>query len=100
MRKEDFEDPDNAAMVELLVAASCRPSYSGYGVDLSDMNVTMVRRATLDKINELLARIEALERALKDIRAYATNPIMETARTGFSIVEKIANAALRGEETE
>ena len=44
------------------------------------------------------ARIETLERALKDIRAYATNPIMETARTGFSIIEKTANAALRGEE--
>jgi len=45
-----------------------------------------------------IARREALEQALKDIRAYATNPIMEIARTGFSIIEKTANAALRGEE--
>jgi len=51
-------------------------------------------------IVDLKARIEALERALKEIRAYAANPNMEIARTGFSIIEKTANAALRETQHE
>lgn len=42
----------------------------------------------------VVKQLDILKQALLEVRAYAKNPTMELARTGFSVIEKIATKAL------